>query len=617
MTGSEFLIGAAAEGIAALITDTTKEGSSSAIVQKIQGLKVKSRQVIFDASRRYIETYQKRHCQLKVLGMREPVDLASVYTGVKLLDSQDILQFDPDALEETFRENRFRGYSSRGRENKKQSGIAIANQKQYLMVLGGPGAGKSTFLRKVGLEALRTVYYEDAVYQPRVIPVLLELKRFEASDVDIAKFIAAEFQTCGFPEAEAFMENALVQGNLLVMLDGLDEVPSANLDNVLKTIRDFVDLYDKNRFITSCRVAAAGYRGSAFQRFSNVTMADFDDEQIQQFATNWFGDELDRERKTAEKFWEVLKKPENKASKELAHTPLLLTYLCLVYGGSQRFPNNRSSLYRKALRILLEEWAAEKRILRDDIYEGLSIEQEEILLSEIAYDGMKDDHLFFDKRRLSAQIRGFLAGNLNAPKGLDSEKVLNAIEVQQGILVERMEDHYSFSHLTLQEYLTAQYLVNNDEWKGLVQQHITDSRWREIFLLLPGLMSGRSGADSLLLAMKEQADDCINTPRLKALVQWAETAIDESEEKLKPAAKRAVAIFLILDLALVRDLVRDLARDLARDLNLDLDLDLDRALDFDRDLALDADLDLDLDLARARSFSRTSVFFNVDFDGLV
>ncbi|MGD1897058.1 MAG: hypothetical protein ACFB16_08910, partial [Phormidesmis sp.] len=60
---------------------------------------------------------------------------------------------------------------------------------------------------------------------------------------------------------------------------------------------------------------------------------------------------------------------------------------------SQRFPNNRSSLYKKALRILLEEWAAEKRILRDEIYEGLSIEQEEILLAEIAYDGMKTDQL--------------------------------------------------------------------------------------------------------------------------------------------------------------------------------------------------------------------------------
>ena len=133
-------------------------------------------------------------------------------------------------------------------------------------------------------------------------------------------------------------------------------------------------------------------------------------------------------------------------------------------------------------------------------------------------------------------------------RDLDSEKVLNAIEVQQGILVERMEDQYSFSHLTLQEYLAAQYLVDNNEWKGLVQGHITDNRWREIFLLLPGLMSGRSGADSLLLAMKKQADGYINTPRLKALMQWAETAIDKSEEKSKPAAKRSVAIFLILAL---------------------------------------------------------------------
>ncbi len=263
--------------------------------------------------------------------MREPVDLSAVYTGVKLLDSRDVLQYEIGALEDTFRQARFRGYSGRHGSDEKYSGIDVANEKQYLMVLGGPGAGKSTFLRKVGLEALRTFYYERAEYRHRLIPVLLELKRFDADDVDIAKFIAAEFETCGFPEADKFAQNALAQGNLLVLLDGLDEVPSANLNKVLTTIRDFVDRYDDNRFIASCRVAASGYRDDAFRRFSDVTMADFDDEQIQQFIGNWFGSEQDKERDTAGKCWEVLEKPENKASKELAHTPLLLTYLCLVY----------------------------------------------------------------------------------------------------------------------------------------------------------------------------------------------------------------------------------------------------------------------------------------------
>jgi len=331
MVGSELAIGAAAaEGIAALITDTTKTGSSSAIGSVIEGLKNKSKQAIFQASRKYIENYQKRHCQLKVLGMREPVDLSAVYTGVKLLNSREVLQYEIDELEATFRQARFGGYNGVVGSDKKYSGIDVANEKQYLMVLGGPGAGKSTFLRKVGLEALHTFYHDRAEYRHRLIPVLLELKRFDANDVDIAKFIAAEFKTCGFLEAEKFAQNALDQGNLLVLLDGLDEVPSANLNKVLTTIRDFVDRYDGNRFIASCRVAASGYRDDAFRRFSDVTMADFDDKQIRQFISNWFGSEQDKERDTAKKCWEMLQKPDNKASKELAHTPLLLTYLCLI-----------------------------------------------------------------------------------------------------------------------------------------------------------------------------------------------------------------------------------------------------------------------------------------------
>ncbi|MEO1386977.1 MAG: NACHT domain-containing protein, partial [Cyanobacteria bacterium J06634_6] len=550
MTGSELLIGAAAEGIAALITDTTKTSSSSAIVSTIKGLKDKSKQAIFNASRKYVETYQKRHCQLKVLGMREPVDLASVYTGVKLLDSQDILQFDPEALEKTFRQSRRRGYSS-GRGEEKQSGITMANEKQYLMVLGGPGAGKSTFLRKMGLEALRNLYYECAAYKPKLIPILLELKRFDSDDVDIAKFIAAEFETCGFPEAETFTQNALMQGNLLIMLDGLDEVPNTNLDNVLRTIRDFVDCYDENRFIASCRVSASGYRSSAFQRFSNVTMADFDDEQIQQFIGNWFGSEQDVERKTAEKCWEVLQKPENKASKELAHTPLLLIYLCLVYDLSQRFPNNRSSLYKKALRILLEEWAAEKRILRDEIYEGLNIELEEILLSEIAYDSFQKDQLFFSKRSLVRIIQNFLASMLNAPRHLDAEMVLNSIEVQQGVIVERAEDVYSFSHITIQEYLVAQYLSDNSDEISVVHNHITDKRWREIFLLVSGLMHNPK---KLLLAIENQALEALHDDRIKQLLYWA----SQAEKKNKNfggsvASTRAIFLKIGLDTIKKRD----------------------------------------------------------------
>ncbi|MEO0648821.1 MAG: NACHT domain-containing protein [Cyanobacteria bacterium J06650_10] len=417
MIGSELAVGAVAQGIVTLITDTTKTSGESTIGKAIATISRKSKQAIFQASRKYVENYQKRHCQLKLLGMREPMDLSDIYTGVKLLDQKDVLQFDPELLEESFRQTGRLEYSNPQTAEDKYIGLSVANEQQYLMVLGGPGAGKSTFLRKIGLEALRTFHYESAEYSHRLIPVLLELKRFESQDIDIAQLIAAEFDICGFPEAEIFTMNALAQGNLLILLDGLDEVPRINIDNTLQTIQDFIDSYDINRFIISCRSAAVSHRSNALHRFISITMADFDDEQIQQFIVKWFSSTQDIERNTGGKCWEILQKSENRASKELANTPLLLAYLCLVYDLSQSFPNNRSVLYKKALRILLEEWASQKRILRDEIYEGLSIEQEEILLSEIAYAGTTVDQFFFTKRELSAYIRDFLSTIVRTEKG--------------------------------------------------------------------------------------------------------------------------------------------------------------------------------------------------------
>jgi len=171
---------------------------------------------------------------------------------------------------------------------------------------------------------------------------------------------------------------------------------------------------------------------------------------------------------------------------------------------------------------------------------------EEILLSEIAYKGFEIDKLFFDKREVVDQIKLFLASNMNAPQNLDGEKVLKAIAVQQGILVERLQDIFSFSHLTLQEYLTAQYIEDNrqSQLENLVTRHLTDRRWKEVFLLVAGLMRG--GADNLLLLMEKEAQNYINSPRLQDLLRWVERATSGSEGNFKPVGKRAITIAIAI-----------------------------------------------------------------------
>ncbi|QEI44018.1 hypothetical protein BMF77_04646 [Dolichospermum sp. UHCC 0315A] len=533
MTGFEPLLAAAVSGVAVPVFQSLWGSGGKLLGVFGKTLDENTKQLIFDASKKYGQNYAGRHGILKVLGMREPVKLESVYTAVQFLNDDAIRSFTSiEQLEEVYRQGKGRKFDSQ--DCQKQPGIEVANKKQYLMVLGGPGAGKSTFLRKMGMEALKG---EKGGFKHNCIPVFIELKRFASSDIDIEKFIIEEFRICGFPDPDKFTAKALEQGKLLILLDGLDEVPSQNLNETISQIQNFVDTYHQNRFIASCRTAA--YRNN-FRRFSDVAMADFDDSQIQQFINNWFHGEDDQQAKTGEKCWELLQKPENKAAKELAHTPLLLTFLCLVYDRSQNFPNNRSVLYKKALRILLEEWASEKRILRDEIYQGLHTELEELLLSEVAYTGFASNRLFFSQSEIVDQIKTFLAGNLNAPQHLNGEAVLNAIAIQQGILVERARDVFSFSHLTLQEYLTAQYIDDHGLVEKLVTEHLIDKRWKEVFLLVAGVMRG--GADDLLLLMEKEVQKYINTPKLQALLNWAEEITVGSQGDYKPVGKRAVAI---------------------------------------------------------------------------
>ena len=209
---------------------------------------------ITNASHKYNENYENRHGQLKVCcaGMRKPISLDEVYVAVQFLDEQTALRYkSPKEIEEAFQKRRGRYFNS----SERQDGVQVANKEQYLMLLGGPGVGKSTFLRKLGREALKEKE-KNVHFKHKCMPVFLELKRFTEAQIDIKTLIAREFEVCGYPHPDQMTDVALEKGKLLILFDGLDEVPRANIDNVIRTITDFVDQHSQNRFIASCRIAA-------------------------------------------------------------------------------------------------------------------------------------------------------------------------------------------------------------------------------------------------------------------------------------------------------------------------------------------------------------------------
>lgn len=503
--------------------------------RKIEDSKVKT------ASTEYVYRYIKRHGSIKVLGMIEPIPLLEIYTTVRVIEPK-YLNKDKEIehLENTFRNNR----GDYGTNHKRLTGVQMANKVQLLNILGPPGSGKSTFLKRVGLEALRMKHYpapsnDVEKYDHDCIPILIELRKFREKEISLIDSIVEEFAVCGFPESKRFVQKALKAGNLLILLDGLDEVPLINLEDTIEDIKNFTNKYGKNRFITSCRTA---FYKTYLKDFTDVEITSFDNAQIQKFIKNWFRIERDKTAGTDETFIKLLFDRKNDASLELARTPLLLTFLCLTFDDTQRFPANRTALYRNALLILLQRWAAEKRVHNEDIYKDLHPDLEIEMLADVAATFFEKDKIFFFSEEIKSAIKTFL-DQLHNSRFIDISKIIEAIEIQQGLLVQRAPQIYSFSHLTIQEYLTSYFYYSSKKTTHLIETHLGNRRWREVFLLLAGF----SNADDFLAKLSESIQQRHKNDNLiKRAIAWVSVTLPDTKDIEGDAYKRVFLVSLLL-----------------------------------------------------------------------
>ncbi len=74
----------------------------------------------------------------------------------------------------------------------------------------------------------------------------------------------------------------------------------------------------------------------------------------------------------------------------------------------------------------------------------------------------------------------------------------------------------------------------------LVKEYLTDTRWREVFLLTAELMGDEVG--NLLSLMQAESQHYINTPKLQNLLHWADEITSETAGNINPVDKRLIAL---------------------------------------------------------------------------
>jgi predicted NACHT family NTPase len=260
---------------------------------------------------------------MRVLDMTCPIEVKDIYTHVNVLENiTRHLRLEIAELLQGFNDpNKFDRFGLNRISEGRIPGLKAVEQRDKLMVLGKPGAGKTTFLKSLALQC------SGGQLHSGLVPIFITLKDFgdDPKKHALLGYIIERLSDYEIESEE--IEQLLKQGKIMVLLDGLDEVKEESNKYVLAEITKFSDRYDKNRFVMTCRIATREY---TFEKFTEVEVADFDKEQIDTFVKNWF--QCSKKEKKEEKAKKFRRNLENQPQiKELATNPLLLTLLCLVF----------------------------------------------------------------------------------------------------------------------------------------------------------------------------------------------------------------------------------------------------------------------------------------------
>ncbi|GJM35898.1 MAG: hypothetical protein DHS20C18_48990 [Saprospiraceae bacterium] len=325
---------------------------------------------------------------------------------------------------------------------------SIFKKSNCITVFGTAGSGKSTLVKHVVIEAIKSKHS---------IPILIELRELNREEFkgDINKYISSEvFQYYKLATDVNIIDKALTNGGFLFIFDGYDELNQEARSRATSEIKKFSQNYGNNYYLITSRpfTNIENLDGFTNKQINGLTK----DEQVILINKLLKDNIFTRERITNE-----ISLKKNTSYLTFLQNPLLLSLFVITFEYHPKLPKKKSLFYDKVFQTLYEKHNSITKVnFTTEFYSSLSEDEFRSVLelySFITYFHQMYEFTYENIRVVLNEVK-----KRYSILEIDSSSITKDL-IENICIWFKDGDYYSYSHRSLQEYFAAKYILKTDK----------------------------------------------------------------------------------------------------------------------------------------------------------
>jgi len=386
---------------------------------------------------------------------------------------------------------------------------------KHVLIEGGPGQGKSLFLRHLCLQEARG---------GGLIPIFVEFRNLSFKRSLKAELIES-IQEWGIAIDESLFDYLARSERIVYLLDGFDEIPSHARPKVARELESIAKSFPELRVIVSSR-PNAGMGASVY--YHKFKIAPLSQKKQSDFINHIYSD-----KGQAQATITVLE--DSAFIAEVTNTPLLLTLFAITYNARQFRPDSISEFYNLIFPTMLYRHDRMKLGYERERKAGLTDYQMQRLFDTLSFISLKNDMTRFS----AANFRRFIETSTKIERlNQDIEdKLIDDITSITALIIPDGFDQFSYTHKSIQEYFAAAFIYRLSEskkqafYQSLINSAAQYAQWENVLSFLETI-DNESYQRFYMIPSRRQVIEAVSSKNISDRVKSASLLIG-SDSKIK------------------------------------------------------------------------------------